>query len=161
MDEGTSLRHLTSAFRCGSCAMPTRRSIHPCLEPRAALDDLSTLRKPLGVMANGNWYVRSDLQALPDDVAAQYDKANVRPEKRDGMLAIPTSISVNPVRLRKTRFPFVFAQESATRGPAGITPSRRTLDVFSYAVPRFFSLCTGRFFPASIRTPAPSQASGP
>ena len=27
------------------------------------LDDLSTLRKPLGVMANGNWYAKSDLQA--------------------------------------------------------------------------------------------------
>jgi hypothetical protein len=37
------------------------------------LDDLSTLRKPLGIMADGKWYSRSDLQALLDGVAKEYD----------------------------------------------------------------------------------------
>ncbi len=39
------------------------------------LDDLSTLRKPIGVMANGKWYAASDLQALLDQVAKDYDDA--------------------------------------------------------------------------------------
>jgi hypothetical protein len=39
------------------------------------LDDLSTLRKPLGVMANGNWYADSELQALLDGVASTYRRA--------------------------------------------------------------------------------------
>lgn len=33
------------------------------------LDDLATLRRPLGVMANGRWYARADLRALLDEVA--------------------------------------------------------------------------------------------
>ena len=41
------------------------------------LDDLSTLRAPLGVMANGHWYAASDLQALLDGVAAEYESAGV------------------------------------------------------------------------------------
>jgi imidazolonepropionase-like amidohydrolase len=36
------------------------------------LDDLSTLRKPLGVMANGRWYAQADFQALLDDLAGKY-----------------------------------------------------------------------------------------
>jgi hypothetical protein len=39
------------------------------------LEDLSTLRKPLGVMANGKWYSQSDLQALLDQVATEYRDA--------------------------------------------------------------------------------------
>jgi hypothetical protein len=39
------------------------------------LDDLSTLRTPLGVMANGNWYADSDLQALLEGVASTYRRA--------------------------------------------------------------------------------------
>jgi imidazolonepropionase-like amidohydrolase len=39
------------------------------------LDDLSILRKPVGVMANGKWYSKSDLQALLDQVAKEYDDA--------------------------------------------------------------------------------------
>lgn len=39
------------------------------------LDDLSTLRKPLGVMANGKWYSRENLQALLDQVADEYRDA--------------------------------------------------------------------------------------
>jgi hypothetical protein len=36
------------------------------------LDDLSTLRKPLGVMVRGRWYSQADLQALLDHVAEEY-----------------------------------------------------------------------------------------
>ncbi|MEO6687768.1 MAG: amidohydrolase family protein [Dokdonella sp.] len=39
------------------------------------LADLSTLRKPLGVMANGKWHASSDLHALLEGVAAKYEKA--------------------------------------------------------------------------------------
>jgi hypothetical protein len=39
------------------------------------LDDLSILERPLGVMANGHWYVASDLQRMLGDVAEQYDTA--------------------------------------------------------------------------------------
>jgi hypothetical protein len=39
------------------------------------LDDLSTLRNPLGVMANGKWYSHADLQALLDQVAREYQSA--------------------------------------------------------------------------------------
>lgn len=37
------------------------------------LDDLTTLRKPLGVMAAGRWYARPALEGLLDTVAKQYD----------------------------------------------------------------------------------------
>lgn len=36
------------------------------------LDDLSTLRKPLGVMANGTWYTDKDLKGLLDELATTY-----------------------------------------------------------------------------------------
>lgn len=40
------------------------------------LDDLTTLRRPLGVMANGRWYSRADLQALLNGIAEDYDEAS-------------------------------------------------------------------------------------
>jgi imidazolonepropionase-like amidohydrolase len=39
------------------------------------LDDLATLEKPLGVMANGHWYDRSALQSLLNEVATKYETA--------------------------------------------------------------------------------------
>lgn len=42
------------------------------------LRDLSTLRKPLGVMADGKWYSASELRALLRSVAAEYDEALAR-----------------------------------------------------------------------------------
>lgn len=38
------------------------------------LNDLATLRKPLGVMAKGKWYAASDLQALLDQLAETYER---------------------------------------------------------------------------------------
>jgi Amidohydrolase family len=39
------------------------------------LEDLSMLRKPLGVMAGGKWYSQADLQALLSQVAKEYEDA--------------------------------------------------------------------------------------
>ena len=39
------------------------------------LDDLATLRRPLGVMAKGKWYSRGDLQGLLDQVDKEYKDA--------------------------------------------------------------------------------------
>lgn len=47
------------------------------LSAKNPLEDLSALRKPLGVMANGTWYAESDLKALLDDVAKGYDDASL------------------------------------------------------------------------------------
>jgi hypothetical protein len=42
-------------------------------------DDLETLRAPLGVMANGRWYAASDLQAMLDGVAKDYEESTHAP----------------------------------------------------------------------------------
>lgn len=39
------------------------------------LDDLATLRTPVGVMSSGRWYGRSELQGLLDSVASDYSAA--------------------------------------------------------------------------------------
>jgi hypothetical protein len=39
------------------------------------LEDLSILKKPVGVMARGHWYTASDLRKLLDDVAQQYESS--------------------------------------------------------------------------------------
>jgi hypothetical protein len=57
----------------GTVAVGSRADL--VLSASNPLDDLSTLRKPLGVLAYGKWYSQSDLQALLDDVAKEYDDA--------------------------------------------------------------------------------------
>ena len=42
-------------------------------------EDLSTLRKPLGVMAPGNCYSQTDLQALLEQVAKENEDAAAEP----------------------------------------------------------------------------------
>ncbi|MFC5475432.1 amidohydrolase family protein [Paraherbaspirillum soli] len=49
------------------------------LSAKNPLQDLSALRAPLGVMANGNWYAESELHALLEQVAAKYDGAFIPP----------------------------------------------------------------------------------
>ncbi|MFL6750344.1 MAG: amidohydrolase, partial [Sphingomicrobium sp.] len=44
------------------------------------LEDLSTLRRPEGVMSHGRWYDRAQRQALLDDVLADYSKAAAGPK---------------------------------------------------------------------------------
>ena len=39
------------------------------------LEDLSTLRRPLGVMVKGKWYSQADLEALLEQVAKEYEDA--------------------------------------------------------------------------------------
>jgi imidazolonepropionase-like amidohydrolase len=39
------------------------------------LDDLSTLRRPLGVMANGKWYTAAELKEFLEQVALEYNRA--------------------------------------------------------------------------------------
>ncbi|MEP7042149.1 MAG: amidohydrolase family protein [Dokdonella sp.] len=43
------------------------------------LDDLATLRKPLGVMADGVWYAQANLQGLLDHLAQEYESAIAQP----------------------------------------------------------------------------------
>jgi hypothetical protein len=41
------------------------------------LDGLATLRKPIGVMARGNWYPAAELRGMLDGLARQYDQVAV------------------------------------------------------------------------------------
>ncbi len=66
-------RAVPNADAFGTIAPGNRADL--ILSARNPLDDLATLRTPLGVMANGNWYARADLQALLDDVARTYQRA--------------------------------------------------------------------------------------
>ncbi|MFI4970455.1 MAG: amidohydrolase family protein [Lysobacterales bacterium] len=66
-------RGVPGAGRFGTITVGSRADL--ILSAKNPLDDLSTLRKPLGVMANGNWYAATDLQALLDGVARKYDEA--------------------------------------------------------------------------------------
>lgn len=66
-------RALPDAEPFGTIA-PGRRADLLLLEANP-LDDLANLRKPLGVMANGRWYTRKDLQGLLDEVARRYQRA--------------------------------------------------------------------------------------
>ena len=49
------------------------------LSEKNPLDDLMTLKKPLGVMANGRWYDRSELETLLEGIAAKYEAAAQNP----------------------------------------------------------------------------------
>jgi len=51
------------------------------LSERNPLDDLATLRHPLGVMAGGRWYDKDALRALLDDVAREYASAAIGPDR--------------------------------------------------------------------------------
>jgi hypothetical protein len=68
-------RSVPSATPFGTVTSGSRADL--ILSSTNPLDDLSTLRKPLGVMANGHWYAASELQALLDGVAREYDDADV------------------------------------------------------------------------------------
>ena len=41
-----------------------------------------TLKKPLGVMANGRWYDRGELETLLEGVAAKYEAVAQNPSSR-------------------------------------------------------------------------------
>jgi hypothetical protein len=67
-------RTVPGAERFGVIAPGARADL--LLSETNPVEDLSTLRKPLGVMADGRWYSRSDLEALLDQVAEAYDQAS-------------------------------------------------------------------------------------
>ena len=62
-----------SARTFGTVTVGTRADL--ILSTANPLDDLATLQKPLGVMANGRWYDQSALQSLLNEVAAKYETA--------------------------------------------------------------------------------------
>jgi Amidohydrolase family len=66
-------RSLPGSEPFGTIAVGNRADL--VLSATDPLDDLSALRKPLGVMANGRWYAREDLQALLEQVAREYQDA--------------------------------------------------------------------------------------
>ena len=68
-------RSVPGAEPFGTVAVGDRADL--VLSAANPLDDLSTLRKPLGVMAAGQWHDAPDLQALLDQVAKEYDDSLV------------------------------------------------------------------------------------
>ena len=69
-------RSLQKSEPFGTIAVGNRADL--VLSAGNPLDDLSILRKPIGVMANGKWYSQGDLQSLMDEVAKEYRDADVR-----------------------------------------------------------------------------------
>jgi hypothetical protein len=66
-------RSIPGAEPFGIIAVGNRADL--ALSAANPLHDLSTLRKPLGIMANGKWYSQADLQTLLDQVAREYQDA--------------------------------------------------------------------------------------
>ncbi len=71
------VRSLPHAEPFGTVTVGSRADL--VLTASNPLDDLSTLRKPLGVMAHGKWYSATDLQHLLDSVAGDYASLTSRP----------------------------------------------------------------------------------
>lgn len=71
------LRAMPAAEPFGTIAPGRRADL--VLTAGNPLEDLSTLRKPLGVMAGGNWYDAPELQGLLDDVAREHARAAIAP----------------------------------------------------------------------------------
>jgi imidazolonepropionase-like amidohydrolase len=67
-------RSLLGSEPFGTIAVGNRADL--VLSATDPLGDLSTLRKPLGVMAKGTWYSQEDLQTLMDQVAKEYTDAS-------------------------------------------------------------------------------------
>lgn len=68
-------RYVTGAEPFGTVAVGDRADL--ILSATDPLEGLATLRQPLGVMAQGQWYSNADLKALLDNVAEEYDTALV------------------------------------------------------------------------------------
>ena len=63
-------RSMPGAATFGTVTVGSRADL--LLSAANPLDDLSTLRRPLGVMTNGAWHTDKELQALLDDLATTY-----------------------------------------------------------------------------------------
>jgi hypothetical protein len=66
-------RYVPGADRFGTVTVGSRADL--VLSERDPLEDLTTLRRPLGVMAAGAWHPAADLQAMLAGVAAEYAAA--------------------------------------------------------------------------------------
>jgi len=66
-------RSIPDAEPFGTIAVGNRADL--LLSNANPLADLSTLRNPLGIMANGKWYLQADLRRLLDQVASEYKDA--------------------------------------------------------------------------------------
>jgi hypothetical protein len=66
-------RSVPDAEPFGTIAVGNRADL--MLSAKNPLDDLSTLRTPLGVMANGNWHPEPELRAQLEQVAGKYERA--------------------------------------------------------------------------------------
>jgi hypothetical protein len=77
-------KNVEGAEPFGTVAVGMRADL--VLSRQNPLDDLSVLRKPLGVMANGKWYPADELQRLLESVAKEYDDAG----------RIPSRVPVHP-----------------------------------------------------------------
>lgn len=66
-------RYVPGATAFGTVTAGNRADL--VLSAANPLDDLSTLRKPLGVMVQGNWYTKADLEKLAADVLKEYRDA--------------------------------------------------------------------------------------
>jgi hypothetical protein len=75
-------RSLRESEPFGSVAVGSRADL--VLSASNPLDDLSTLRKPLGVMAGGKWYTQTDLQTLLDEVAKEYEDVAAEGHRGEG-----------------------------------------------------------------------------
>lgn len=64
-------RFVPGAEKFGTITVGSRADL--LLAAKNPLEDLSTLRRPLGVMADGNWRDADDLQHLLDEVAQEYE----------------------------------------------------------------------------------------
>ena len=70
---GEFIRHsLANAEPFGTVTVGSRADL--VLTTQNPLTNLGTLRKPVGVMASGQWYSAKDLQQLLDSVAAEYEQ---------------------------------------------------------------------------------------
>jgi len=73
-------RRVPGATRFGTVTVGGRADL--ILSSDDPLNDLNTLRNPVGVMAQGKWYSRAELEQLRTDVANEYHSACNSDEKQ-------------------------------------------------------------------------------
>src|SRR5262249_22720695 len=69
--------HVPGAERFGTITPGARADL--ILSAGNPLDDLSTLRNPLGVMVRGQWFTAEQLHGLLADLVRRYDQAGTEP----------------------------------------------------------------------------------
>ena len=72
-------RHVAGAGPAGTVSVGSRADL--VLVDSNPLDRLATLRRPVGVMANGRWFDAVELKGLLDEVVARYGAAGAAPRQ--------------------------------------------------------------------------------